>query len=278
MPERAITENIDFSKSEQYTLSIRLSTEGFSFSIFNPINDKSVSYISKEIEQSLSLAANVKVAIKELDFLHHPYKRINILLASKRFTLIPMEYFDDDLAEAMFYHNHSKLDNELVLYNTLKKTNIAVAFSIDKSAYQQLSEKFPNAYFYSQATPLCEFFAAKSKFGNSQKMYAYIKNDTLDIFCFDRGRMLFANAFTCKQTQDRVYYLLYVWKQLNFNQERDELHLTGTLEEKEMLTKELKRFLQQLFIINPSSEFNLISQTGIEDVPFDMQTLSLYEL
>ena len=30
---------IDFTKSKQYTLSIRLSTDGFSFSIYNPIHD-----------------------------------------------------------------------------------------------------------------------------------------------------------------------------------------------------------------------------------------------
>ncbi len=34
-----MTERIDFTKSEQYTLSIRLSADGFSFSIYNPLTD-----------------------------------------------------------------------------------------------------------------------------------------------------------------------------------------------------------------------------------------------
>ena len=50
---------IDFTKSKQYTLSIRLSTDGFSFSIYNPIHDDSLSIIEKEIEPSLSLTANL---------------------------------------------------------------------------------------------------------------------------------------------------------------------------------------------------------------------------
>ncbi|WP_349832949.1 DUF3822 family protein, partial [Bacteroides fragilis] len=44
MPDRAIAETIDFGKSEQYTLSIRLSTDGFSFSVFNPLGDGEFSY------------------------------------------------------------------------------------------------------------------------------------------------------------------------------------------------------------------------------------------
>ena len=37
-------ETTDFNKSEQYTLSIRLSTDGFSFSVFNPLGDGEFSY------------------------------------------------------------------------------------------------------------------------------------------------------------------------------------------------------------------------------------------
>ena len=37
-----MTERIDFTKSEQYTLSIRLSADGFSFSIYNPLLNRNI--------------------------------------------------------------------------------------------------------------------------------------------------------------------------------------------------------------------------------------------
>ena len=120
MPDRAIAETIDFGKSEQYTLSIRLSTDGFSFSIYNPIHDDSFSVIEKEIDTSLSLTANLKAVFHESDFLGHSYKRVNILMADKRFTLIPLELFEDDQSEMIFYHNHTPKENETVKYNILK--------------------------------------------------------------------------------------------------------------------------------------------------------------
>ena len=57
---------IDFTKSKQYTLSIRLSTDGFSFSIYNPIHDDSLSIIEKEIDTSLSLTANLKSGLSRI--------------------------------------------------------------------------------------------------------------------------------------------------------------------------------------------------------------------
>ncbi|GLL56640.1 hypothetical protein KUBF_43040 [Bacteroides finegoldii] len=50
---------------------------------------------------------------------------------------------------------------------------------------------------------------------------------------------------------------MYVWKQLEFNQERDELHLTGTLPDKETLMSELKKFILQVFIMNPATNIDM---------------------
>ena len=197
---------IDFTKSKQYTLSIRLSTDGFSFSIYNPIHDDSFSVIEKEIDTSLSLTANLKAVFHESDFLGHSYKRVNIMLASKRFTIVPLDLFEEEQADLLFYHNHQKRENETVIYNILKKNNVVIVFGIDRSAYSFL---------------------------------------------------LLANSFKCSHTEDRIYYLLYAWKQLEFNQERDELHLTGTLPDKEILMNELRKFILQVFIMNPATNIDM---------------------
>ena len=119
-------ETTDFTKSEQYTLSIRLSTDGFSFSIFNPLGDGELSFHEHEVDTSLSLTANLKQAFREVEWLNHSFRRVNVLMANKRFTFIPLEFFEDEQTETVFYHNHPKRDNEVVQYNILHKNNIVV--------------------------------------------------------------------------------------------------------------------------------------------------------
>jgi hypothetical protein len=259
-------------------LSVRLSSEEFYFSIYNPTKEKAYSFISKKTNENLSMAANVKEVIKENDFLKHRYKRVNVMVITKRFTLIPFELFEDEQAEAILYHNHTRHENEIVLYNILKNANAVVVFAVDKSAYQQLIDQFPGAHFYCQASSLTEYFSGRSRQGNSLKMYAYQRKNSIDILCYDRGRVQLINNFKCSETTDVIYYLLYVWKQLDFNQERDELHLTGELRDKESLVKGLKQFVRQLFVINPLSEFSLNGISNAKEIPFDLQTLSLCEL
>ncbi len=249
-------ETIDFSKSRQYTLSIRLGTDGFSFSIYNPLNEGSTSYYEQAVDASLSLTANLKYCFGNLEFLSHPYKRVNILLTGKRFTLVPLEYFEDDQAELIFYHNHPRQPNETILYNILRRHNAVVLYSMDKSAHMFLKERFPEVYFYPQAAPLLEYFQTKSRLGNSKKIFCCLHKDSLEVYCYDRGRLLLANSFECRQTSDRTYYLLYVWKQLELDQQRDELHLTGLLTDKEALLAALRKFVLQVFVMNPETNID----------------------
>ena len=223
-----MTERIDFTKSEQYTLSIRLSADGFSFSIYNPLTDNDFCFVPHPVNTGYSMTANLKDMLTKTEALKYPYKRVNILYDSPRFTPVPLELF-------------------------------------------------PTARFFSTASPLTEYFARKSRLGNSRKLYTYIREQQMEVFCFDKGNLLLINSFPCKQTTDRVYYLLYVWQQLNYNQERDELHLTGILKDKEELLKELRNYLRQVFVISPKAEFNRSEISKIEEIPFDMQTLLLCE-
>ena len=143
-------EKLDFSKSKQYTLSIRLSTDGFSFSVLNPLEENGYAIYEYSLNEGSSLTANLKQVFKEKEWLNLPYRRINILIANNRFTFIPLEYFEDEQAETIFYHNFSTQENEIIRYNILHRNDTVVVFGMDKSVYTFLCDQYPEAHFYSQ--------------------------------------------------------------------------------------------------------------------------------
>lgn len=81
-------ETTDFNKSEQYTLSIRLSTDGFSFCV-QPSGRRRVLLLRPCSGRVLLLTANLKQTFRELAWLERPFRRVNVLMADKRFTFIP---------------------------------------------------------------------------------------------------------------------------------------------------------------------------------------------
>ena len=236
---------------------MRLSPEGFSFSLYNPAEKEPAKITDMRVDTSMSLTANLKRIFQETDFLGYPYKRVNAMTVSRRFTTAPLELFDEKQAELLFYYNHPKKEYETVLYNTLPINNMAVIFGIDTGVWELVNKQYPDARFFAQVTPLAEHFSAQSRMRNNRKIYAFFHTDSVDIFCYDRGNPLIINSFQCENTSDRIYFLLYVWKQLELNQQRDELHLSGELHDRNALTDNLLKFIREIFIISPAENIDM---------------------
>ena len=258
--------NIDFTKSEQYTLSIRLSADGFSFSVHHPQQKDEPFYASYPIDTSYSMTANLKKMIQATEELKHAYGQTNVLIDTQRVTPIPFDLFEDEHTETLFYHNFQQRDNEAILCNILGKSDIALLFGMDKHAYQLLCEHFPHARIFANISPLIEYFIQEARESNCRRLYAHFQPNGMNIFAFDKGKLLLTNTFHCKQTADQIYYLLYVWQQLGFSQEKDQIYLTGKMEAQEELLAELNKFLRQVTLLPTQN-----------NLPFDLQTLMICE-
>ncbi len=267
-----MAETFDFKHSELYNLSIRLSTDGFSFSVYNLTENPPFHHIPYSVKRSLSMAANVKEMLQQNKFLYLGYKQINIYIEHTGSLPVPPELFHEEQKEELYYHSHPHTGNEIVLYNTLPQANVVLLYTVDKTVHQLLKEAFPEAHFYCTAAPLTEFFAGKSYLGNSKKLYAYLQSNRLTLIGFDRSKLLLLNCYSTKQQNDTIYYLLYVWKQLEFEQQRDELYLAGTIDQREQLMQLLRKYIRQVHPIYPTAEFNRSVFTLLAHIPFDLQT------
>ena len=78
------------------------------------------------------------------------------------------------------------------------------------------------------------------------------------------------NTFTTNEVADSTYYLLYVWQLLAMDQKKDELYIVGDIPAEEELKTELRKYVQNVFQINPSAEFNRDPVTQIPNVTYDL--------
>jgi hypothetical protein len=124
-------------------------------------------------------------------------------------------------------------------------------------------------------TSVAEHFFEKSYVGSTLKMFVYQHERCSDIFVFDRGRLQFTNTFPNRETDDSIYYYLYIWKQLGLSQENDEMHLVGNLRDRKRLLTELRKYVRKVYLIDPAMEFNNQKIAEKEDVAYDAKTLLL---
>lgn len=255
-------------------LIIRLSHNGLSFTVVCPSNAESpVSYEAYDVKNGISMAANMREAFRTVSLLGEEYQRIQVLVDAP-VLMVPVDLYQEQQKETLYFHSFPQATSANdVLANVLPDLNCVALYSVNRDLKMVIDDHFPGqAQFLCATIPVWHHLHQRSFTGIRNKLYGYFHDQRLDVFSFQQNRFKFCNSFDAQRRADSLYFLLYVWKQLNLQPEHDELHLVGAIPEAEELLKELRQYLKRAYIINPSADFNRSSVTQIEGMPYDLMT------
>lgn len=252
---------------------IRIGERHLSFSAIDPMQaEMPVTYEPYVMKSGISLTANLREALSGAELPQMGYHKA-LALIDTPVLLIPVELFEEQNVEAMYLHAFPRKEMDLVRYNVLSDLNAVSVFAISKDLNTVLHDNFTDVKMMPVMSPVWQHLHHRSFTGNRNKMYGYFHDRKLDIFSFHQNRFKFCNQFEAQRPQDATYFLLYVWKQLMLDNGTDELHLVGTFTDMPELANELRKYVQKVYVINPSAEFNRAPATKILDMPFDLMIL-----
>ncbi|MBQ9362147.1 MAG: DUF3822 family protein [Bacteroidaceae bacterium] len=255
------------------SLSIRIATNGLSFCSYTPLSSTPFTYKVYDVQPTISLAANLKNALLHEPILKEEYQRVNVLITSPHATFVPVVDFKADNVEDIYAYNFPKDHSMHISYNVLRRTGVAIIFSIDKNIYQLLVDDYPRARFYASASTLIEFFGHKSLDGEGYKLFAYLHEKEITLYAFGMGRMQSVNTFKVTTVEDSMFYILNFSKPLGFRQTDDELYIVGDTGKEQELANKLQNFQKNVMVIDRKADFRSSITNGNALIPYDLQTL-----
>ena len=219
------------------------------------------------------MAANLKDALLNEPMLKEEYQRVNVMVTSPHFTVVPTSSFKSENINDFYAFNFPKDEPQHLSFNILRRQGIAIVFGLDKNVYQLITDDFPRARYYASASTLAEFFAERSAGGRMLKMYAYIHEREMTLFVFEHGRLLFVNTFQSAHAIDYQYYVLNVWKQLEMDQLHDMLFVVGDNDMARQLTETISEYIKSVELMSREDDFSTKPTQGNRLIPYDLQTL-----
>jgi hypothetical protein len=88
-------ETLDINSTANYELSLQMSPNGFAFTILDTIRNKYVLFRSTEPDENKYFTADsIDEIIRTDDFTNKKYKKVNIVIPSPKFTMVPSPLFD----------------------------------------------------------------------------------------------------------------------------------------------------------------------------------------
>jgi hypothetical protein len=271
-----LPENIDLTHPDRYTLTFCICRDQFSFSLYNPMDDGSCFYKELDENKQADAFSGFKDTFFENDFFLLPFRKVRILNNTAVFTYIPDIMYQDkhkkDYLDFLFSEVKGK-----ILSQSLPTTGITILHLLHEEIYNFFVRIYTNPEFIHHSAPLIAYFRELSNPVNAKQMIVNRNGNGIDIFCFSQGALLQGNHFPCNQIQDAIYYILFVWKQLQFDQKKDFLHLAGNSDSKKELSESLKPHIHNILPVNivPETHFD---QAEMQNIPFELAALSLCEL
>lgn len=260
----------EISHSKQ-RLTIRIGRGTMSFS--QPTEDGlDVVFEPYVVKSGVSMAANLREAFKNSELLLTPKPRVRVVVDSD-VLMVPVECFEEKNMEEIYYHAFPRKEPTVVYYNVLPGLNAVAVFSMNKDLRLVVDDHFQDVNIITAMSAVWSHLHQRSFNGNRHKLYGYFHERRLEIFSFAQNRFKYCNSFDASRAHDSLYFLLYVWKQLQLEPEHDEIHIVGDIPEQEWLFEELKKYVKKAFIINPQADFSHHPVTEIKTMPYDLQTL-----
>ena len=252
-------------------LTIRIGRSTLSLSMPGG-DDEEIIYEPYVVKSGISMAANLREAFKTADLLASPPSRCRVMLDGD-VLLVPIDVFSEQTMDGMMAHAYPQTSADAVFYNVLPDLNAVAVSAINRDLLLVLNDHFRDVQLIAAVTPVWRHLHQRSYTGQRRKLFAYFHEQRLDIFSFSQNRFKFSNAFDASHGHDSLYFLMYVWKQLQLQPEHDEVHLVGDIPEPAWLLAELKRYVQNAYVINPAADFTSLAAATVKGLPFDLQTL-----
>ncbi|MDF9829265.1 DUF3822 family protein [Parabacteroides sp. PF5-6] len=268
----SLPDTLTVDNSGKYIVSIRLRSDGFSFSGYRPSTPGS--FFSREIgvEKGESFAESLKETYFAHDFFSWTYKRIRIITETNRYTVIPKSLYDEKRKQEFLDFTLSD-PGAFCVGNEWKEK--VLLYPMDPEVYEFCSRSFINPQFYAHLIPQLMWWEQESlKKHTAAQVYVSLHEKMIDICCFRQGDVQLVNSFEVNRPEDILYYILYVWKQLELNQEKDLIFVHGKPDVVNRLTELLRTYLRQVAPVEIPSEAYLLGRE-MALAPMDLIALSI---
>jgi hypothetical protein len=259
-------ETLDINSTENYELSVELSSESLTFIILDSIRNKFIMLRSFQSENSRKYSAEeINDIIHRDDFLTRKYKKISIILPSPKFTLVPAPLFDPGKKDEYFAFNHTFPENNLVFNNKLTDPDSFLVYAVPQQLYDLVRNIWPGIHPFHHVKPLFEHFRECRLNSHEDYIHVHVERDFFALFIFSHDGLKFCNSFNYRNISDILYYILNVFRSMNIKQEAT-IHLSGQTERYDDLFSSLALYIRNLKFSEPSGTFTfsyVFNDTGL---------------
>jgi len=241
-----VDNTFDINSTSEYYISIRISTNGFSFVIWDHFQKKVIVLYHQElfINNSEIFLDKLKSIYTEIEMIRLPYKKTRIFYSvSEKTVLIPKEIYSEEKADEIYNFQFGKNFNEKIIHSESTFFDNFIVFPISEPIFLFLKNKYPNTSITNDLS-----LTKISQDTEEQIFNISISRQSIEILAVEKGQIKYFNTFTYKNNNDILYYVIGAVR--TFNKRPEIVFIDGYINKDSDLFKRLSSYFKHVRVLD----------------------------
>ncbi|MCF6167308.1 DUF3822 family protein [Lutibacter sp.] len=268
--------NVDLKNLQENHLSIQLSLDGFSFCIYNKIQEEIGAFVVYEFDDTSISPYKHLALIEELfeqeTLLQEKFHTVSVTHHNNLVTQVPQPFFDKNKLASYLQYTIKVLENDFITYDKISNSEIVNVYIPFVNVNNFLLDKYGSFIYKHASTILIEKLLNVYKHTEEVIFFINVTKTNFDTVVFKNKKLELFNSFHFKTKEDFIYYVLFITEQLNLNPEEFKLVLLGDIEKNADIYNILYQYIRNISFysptnfpsilknISPHSHFTLLNQ------------------
>ncbi len=161
-------------------------------------------------------------------------------------TLVPKELYDESNKADYLKFNTKILKTDFITQDEIvvnESVNVYIPY-ININNY--IFETFGEFTYKHSSTVLLDSVLQKANESNSTKVYLHVNTTMIELAVVENKKLQLFNVFEYHSKEDFIYYVLFVFEQLNLDVETTVIHLSGRVDKNDELYSLLYTYVRHV--------------------------------
>lgn len=222
------TNNIDTQSTLR--LSVQVSLNGLSFSVLDSTDNSIVLLHNKSFSAKVNpivLEQKLKEEFLSKGIFNYEFSHVSVVHQNNIQTFVPKVYFDESLLADYLKFNTKLFESDYIVYDCIDELEIVSVYVPFININNYILELFGEfTYHHSNSIFIDKITEAYS--GDS-KVFCMVNHNNYDLLIVNNKQLVFNNNFSYSTPEDFIYYILFVFEQLNLDTDKTDLIFLGNV-------------------------------------------------
>ena len=264
------------TKNNIKELSIQIHLNGLSFCILNRSSNTVEFLKSIDFEHKLNpsnVLDHLKAELSSKTIFSDDFDAVLVIHQNELATLVPKEFYSEDHKADYLKFNTKILRTDFITQDDIAVNDNVNVYVPYVNINNYIFDTFGEFVYKHASTLLINAILQKTSATESPEVFININSSTFELLVADKKKLLLFNVFEYHTKEDFIYYVLFVFEQLQLDVETTLIQLSGQIDKDDAIYTMLYTYVRHIDFID--IDFNFKVSSTIENTDLHRHYLIL---